>query len=461
MSWRDGATYDSSTVFTPAMVKDVTAQEFYRWCKFRVYGDPDADETITPPLYVRHNTVMADKKCCSFFMENQNLQWNETAQTGNPTRSAQMAKLLKHIKRMQTRKMGKASQARRSCTQGEYERIIQAYWAMENKEAGLCAAAVTALQMAFIARNDDVCKFVEEDLKRAESFPHYGVMGRLPWCKNVTEERDAPPQVMIGAMDPRYCPLLNLASWLEYNYGVNPTPNKFVFGLNDLECPVRIKTKIQGMFQELLRDGFVKDKEGNLGTHSIRKFAATFARGNGCSKASCCIHFVMLSFYLIINLRLYLYFCIQDDVDSRGRWKNSRRIVETYLDNCIPYIDAKVAAANCKGGAIAYCVNENSGISDDWILTHVVPNMYAYGIDKQVCIVLGRALLFRVFDASGAYLPPKMRDDILGAFNDLGDRNRMADGEMPILVSFCVCNFVFSSYKFSNILFLCIFRGSL
>ncbi len=63
-------------------------------------------------------------------------------------------------------------------------------------------------------------------------------MGRLPWSKNVTEERDAPPQVIFGAMDTRYDFLSNGGLWLEYHYSINSKDNEFVFGYEGLDDPI-------------------------------------------------------------------------------------------------------------------------------------------------------------------------------------------------------------------------------
>ena len=57
---------------------------------------------------------------------------------------------------------------------------------------------------------------------------------------------------------------------------------------------------------------------------------------------------------------------------------------ETYADFQIAFVDAKVASAMCKGGAITYAKDDLTGISDDWILEHVVPCMVAHGINLQV-----------------------------------------------------------------------------
>ena len=77
-------------------------------------------------------------------------------------------------------------------------------------------------------------------------------------------------------------------------------------------------------------------------------------------------------------------FHFQDDTDYRGRWKNSRQQHETYADTNIAYVDAKVAAAMCKGGKLVYEVDPLSGVTDNWILDNVVPNMVTHGLMCQV-----------------------------------------------------------------------------
>jgi hypothetical protein len=96
-------------------------------------------------------------------------------------------------------------------------------------------------------------------------------------------------------------------------------------------------------------------------------------------------------------------------------------------------VDAKVAAAMCKGGVIAYEIDPLSGISDNWILDYVVPNMVRHGIPSDVCIVFGRAVLFRVFDRTGEdAVPTPMRESIMQAYHELESRNILEDGCNPI-----------------------------
>jgi hypothetical protein len=87
-----------------------------------------------------------------------------------------------------------------------------------------------------------------------------------------------------------------------------------------------------------MRMGFLLQKKVLLGTHSIRKFSATYTRRNGCQT---------------------------DDIDARGRWKRKRGVVDRYIDVAIPYADAKVASILAIGGPIKYCPRLGAGILDN------------------------------------------------------------------------------------------------
>ena len=56
---------------------------------------------------------------------------------------------------------------------------------------------------------------------------------RVGWSKYVTEERDAPLQLVLGAMDHRICPLINLAIYLgNFSHRSSDSKNSS-FGLAD------------------------------------------------------------------------------------------------------------------------------------------------------------------------------------------------------------------------------------
>ena len=83
---------------------------------------------------------------------------------------------------------------------------------------------------------------------------------------------------------------------------------------------------------------------GALGTHSIRKLAATHTRRSGASK---------------------------DERDIRGRWKGKARVGDRYDDVELPWPDIKVAQMLCVGGACKYVITRESGVSNEFVL-HVI-----------------------------------------------------------------------------------------
>ena len=215
------------------------------------------------------------------------------------------------------------------------------------------AAAYFIFQFHMIARMDDVHHFKKEDITPNIEFP-FALKSKMRWSKNVLEERDAPDQIILGANDPVFCPLIAIAILCEFQTQ------------QDLTLLACSKTKISDFFRKVTSDeNCQRSSESPIGTHSLRKFAATFARRHGASR---------------------------DDVDARGRWKNNRRIVDVYIDNTIPYPDVKVASILCVGGAVKYVVREGVGISDRFLLTYVAPSI-AQQFPRPVALVLARALL--------------------------------------------------------------------
>ena len=55
----------------------------------------------------------------------------------------------------------------------------------------------------------------------------------------------------------------------------------------------------------------------------------------------------------------------------------------------LPWPDAKVCSYLCVGGPCKYVVREGSGVTDEFILQSVVPNIRKR-FSEQVCLVLGK-----------------------------------------------------------------------
>ena len=187
----------------------------------------------------------------------------------------------------------------------------------------------------------------------------------------------------------------------------------YLFCYNGSSNPTTIKNNASAFMCALIKDpafaaAVLDDKkddggERKLGTHSMRKFAATFAKMCGCSK---------------------------DEIDYRFRWK-CRRMQDRYIEGSIPWPDAKVAAALCKHGPITYQVKEESKVSETWLLTHVVPNIYKQ-YSKTTSLILGRALLWRIMDPDqSAVLPKPMVTRVRHLYQAI-DGNQLTPEENPI-----------------------------
>ncbi|RAW19865.1 hypothetical protein PC110_g23693 [Phytophthora cactorum] len=113
-------------------------------------------------------------------------------------------------------------------------------------------------------------------------------------------------------MDPKMCALLNLAVYIESS--TNVTSSEFVYG-----NPKDGDRAVRRFLADMVKDtAFKKIKSGKLGTHSLRKRAATYASRSGISK---------------------------DFVSRPRRWRTRKGVVDVYIDNTQPYPDALTAAS--------------------------------------------------------------------------------------------------------------------
>jgi hypothetical protein len=213
----------------------------------------------------------------------------------------------------------------------------------------------------------------------------------LNWSKNVREVRDAPNQILIGANDPLYCVLLALAVFLEiFIESERGQLTPYIFGFNDdFRIPEGGQTA-KDWVQHMLAEEVFHLPEfhigGPVGTrHSIRKYALTYARKNGCSK---------------------------DEKDIRGRWKKGKHNSDVYDDIELPFPDAKVAGKLCIGGPCKYVLKDGSSVTDAFLLQHVVPNIRKR-FAADVALVLAKPLLWMIFsDGSTSYLPETTRNRV-------------------------------------------------
>jgi predicted ATP-dependent protease len=200
------------------------------------------------------------------------------------------------------------------------------------------------------------------------------------------EEQHAPIQLILGVNDPDFCTLLSLGIYLEHMYpsaeGVtNGKLNCFAISPTPSASKARASRLLRSVFEsddfkELFRSETLSNLDICLGSHSLRKAAATHARRNGCSR---------------------------DKIDLRGKWKQRRRQVDTYLDATMSFPDAKVAAALCVGGPIMYMLRKDSGLDDSLVCENAVSNIFKSHGCKKITTVLGKAVAWACLDPQ--YVP--------------------------------------------------------
>ena len=386
MSFLDGVTYEPGHEHGVERLGNLTPEDLLLWFNHKCFGTPTPDETSRP--MVRSSSLEYRKKALSFFMPNRLMVWNELSRVGNPTKSAQINDLIKKVKKYEVRKQGVPSQARRPFSSSEYAKIKEILQT-QGKDSiwKFGVPAQMNYQFHLIARADDTMNVLLENVQVHPRF-NFCLKTKLNWSKNVREERDAPWQIVLGSNDSSYCVLISLAVWLEvycceYNYSAD-SPYLFAFS-PDCRFPQGAnsgKEKLRRIFSDsVFREAGLIGSLGDggmLGTHSNRKYASTHTRASGVSK---------------------------DDRDLRGRWKGKGRVADKYDDVELPYVDAKVAGSLCMGGPCKYTIIDKY-VNDHFILNYVVPNMKER-VSKNVCIILGTALLYYCFthEANGQIRP--------------------------------------------------------
>lgn len=382
-----------------------------------VYGtaDPTDDDK---PEFGRSSTLQYIKKALSSFMPNKHMAWNETSAQGNPTKSPLIHELLRRVKKEEVRGQGAPSQARRPLTDTEFRRTVALLRnnATNDARVNMVKYGIPALMtfnFSMIGRIDDGCMFFTEHLKAHDKFPSQALKARLRWSKNVMDERSAPWQTLLGAMDATYCVFINLGLWLEVQLSSSPhsIASPYIFSFSeDITRPgggVKANSAVSRVMREVFSANEFDFAEGPLGTHSIRKFAATYVRDQGVNK---------------------------DDKDVRGRWKadDARRASHVYDDVHLPYVDTRVCGVLCVGGPCSYLEKEGSGVTSHFILQHVTPCI-RNKFGESVALIFGRAIMWLCFSEKREIVPAEMFARITVAYNnEILPDSELQVGDNPI-----------------------------
>ena len=203
MSYRDGMDYDFNFEFSQEQLGELQPEDIYKWMAFKVYGRPDPNGDDNPTLG-RSTSLQYYKKALSYFMPNKLASWNSLIRCGNPTRSIPVIELIKAVKKKEVRKQGKKSAAVRPLELDEFTNTITCLRSCSDGVRRYQMPALCTFQFQMVGRIDDCCQLKKEDVLPCVRFP-FALIYQLCWSKNVKEEREAPKQILLGAISPLYC----------------------------------------------------------------------------------------------------------------------------------------------------------------------------------------------------------------------------------------------------------------
>jgi hypothetical protein len=388
--------YPEDATFTKEQLLTIRPNDIKRYLCMKAYGDPDPPDDARPSEG-RSDSLYYCKKALSYYMPYKNASWVNGR--GNPTKSQVVNDMIKKVKKFEVRGQGKKSNAKRPLRQGEFIKTLHLFRAQTDWAHRRKYPMMALWQYHLIGRVDDVANFKVAD-PRGHGDYDFALKTRVRWSKNVMEERQCPPQILLGSMDPLFCVLLQLGIYLEEYLSHFPNAEYLFTEATGDNAAKNIKQTYRNRlervvwktneFKSLAQD----DDEEGVGTHSMRKFPSNYARGCGASP---------------------------DEIEIRGRWKSQggNKVVFQYIDVKQLTIDAKVAAILCIGGPIKYKYKEGVNLTEEWLFTNVCPNIRArFPNDSRLCKVLGMAMLWCAMDAEAgeAFMSQGMRDRITQAY---------------------------------------------
>ena len=358
----------------------IRPEQLVRYFRLISYGNETPGPTDQPTLR-RSSGISFCKKAISYFMADGSAQWNSQGNTGNPTMSKAVNKCIQEIKKHEVRKQGKKSNAKRDLKWPEFKKTLELLNSSSSLAHRYKIPAMFKLQFHLIGRSDDICNLETKDLRENEEFPGFALQTKVAWSKNVNEERDCPDQIILGVNDPDFCPLLALAGYLESRFTDHWGTPRFLFGERDNDDePLRMNDNYlktlktiwkRRAFQELARE-----VRGDIGTHSIRKFATTWCAEHGITPP---------------------------EIEIRGRWKGARngRVVNLYINVKQLPTDGKVAGVLCVGQPVKYKLMAGTEVTRAWLLANVVPGIHEHFSDdnaNKIADVLALPLLWACHD---------------------------------------------------------------
>lgn len=276
-----GQIFPRNQTFTRQQLLTLTPLAVRKWMCNAAFGKDDIAANDRP-THGRSSSLAMMKKCVSHYMPNKGPSWCNGQ--GNPTKSEAVNSLIRLVKKFEVRGEGKDSQAKRPLRQDEFLKTLELLKRKPDFKHRYRYPTMCLWQYHLIARSDDVCNFKTTDPRGHPQFD-FAIKTKVRWSKNVNDERSCPDQILLGAMDPKFCILLTLGLYLEEYLRQHPNA-RYLFTERDGRNAVK---NLRSTFRQRLEkvvwvdeefDALVDvDDEEGIGTHSYRKFPTTYACG--------------------------------------------------------------------------------------------------------------------------------------------------------------------------------------
>ena len=151
-------------------------------------------------------------------MPNHLIYWDVMNNRGIQTRSIK-------VNRRRSWKERAKSVARRPFELKEYSKLVFMLRADQDTMKKYGYSALVCLQSYFLARIDDTCALMVDEIWAHDTYQHFAMRGRICWSKNMLEELAALAQIIFWSSNFNFCPLLALVLFLELYYPVEKNEN--------------------------------------------------------------------------------------------------------------------------------------------------------------------------------------------------------------------------------------------
>jgi hypothetical protein len=255
------------------------------------YGADNPENALT--ALQRSSTIAMWKKAILFFMPNKDQQWRNGV-GGNPTRSPAVNQLIRDLKKQEVHGHGILPKATHPLTSIQFYKQLELLCHLKtDRQVSVSYPCITLYQYHLIGHSDDICNF-EVSTARGHEVYDFAFSTAVDWSKNVREERQCLPQICLAVQDATICLHIALATHLEtflkdhLDVIFMFTPMHPTQVLDNVVDPAvaALKKRYYQKYRQIWRHEEFKSccREGhssNVGTHSNRKFPATYASHMG------------------------------------------------------------------------------------------------------------------------------------------------------------------------------------